>query len=131
MSHVTKLKLRINNFDCLRAALERIKGSSFLGTTTVDYYNTRRRGVAFELPGFVYPITIDKDTNELYADMYGGQWGDQQQLDQLMQYYAAECAKSFAAANNYSYQEQTLEDGKIRCTLTSPETNYYETKSGY
>ena len=124
MSHVTKLKLKISNFTCLQDALKRITGAAFLGKTTVDYFNKRQHGIAFQLPSFVYPIVVNPETYELYADMYGGKWGDQKELDKLMQHYAVECTKSFAENNDYYYEEQTNENGEIRCTLTSKDAYY-------
>ena len=50
-------------------------------------------------------------------DNFGGSWGDQVQLDQFLQAYAAEKAKLEARKRGHSVLEQSLADGSIKLTI--------------
>jgi hypothetical protein len=67
-----------------------------------------------ELPGWNYPVVFDTTTAEARYDNYGGQWGEQKELDRFMQAYAVEKAKIEARKQGHSVTEQTLANGSIK-----------------
>ena len=50
-------------------------------------------------------------------DTYGGVWGDQKELDKLLQAYAVCKAALEARKQGHSVTEQTLADGSIKLTI--------------
>ena len=70
-----------------------------------------------QLPGWTYPVVIDTEKRQISMDTYAGAWGDQKELDKLMQAYACEKAKLEARKQGHSVTEQTLADGSIKLTI--------------
>ena len=52
-------------------------------------------------------------------DNYGGQWGEQQELDRFLQMYAVEKAKLEARKKGYTVSEHALQDGAIKLQITT------------
>ena len=60
---------------------------------------------------------IDTIKRDIQFDNYGGAWGDQTELDKLLQAYGVEKARIEARKQGHSVTEQTLADGSIKLTI--------------
>ena len=67
--------------------------------------------------GWRYPVVVDPGAGAVRFDNYNGAWGEQAQLDRLLQAYAVEKARIEARKAGHSVTEQSLPDGSIRLTL--------------
>jgi hypothetical protein len=84
---------------------------------TTKLYSSEATGQIVQLPGWLYPVVIDTDSRQVSFDNYGGSWGDQTELDKLLQAYAVEKARIEARKQGYGVTEQTLADGSIKLTI--------------
>ena len=84
---------------------------------TAKLFTTDATGEIVRLPGWTYPVVIDTSKRDVQFDNYGGAWGDQKELDKLLQCYAVEKAKLEARKQGHSVAEQTLADGSIKLTI--------------
>jgi len=84
---------------------------------TARLYSGQATGWLVQLPGWRYPVAADVRTGELKADNYGGRWGDQSELNRLLQAYACEKAKLEARRAGHSVTEHNLPDGSIRLVI--------------
>ena len=50
-------------------------------------------------------------------DNYLGKWGEQRELDRLLQMYAVEKAKIEARRRGHAVTEQPLSDGSVKLTI--------------
>jgi hypothetical protein len=116
MSHIVTLKVDIRDPAALAAACARLHLKPPLqGTATL--YTNEATGLLVELPGWVYPVVIDTAKREIHMDNFGGAWGDQKELDKLLQIYAVEKARLEARKAGHQVIEQTLSDGSIKLTI--------------
>lgn len=113
MSHIVQIQTEIRDPKVVMTACERLK-LPIPVHRTVKLFRAEATGIAVELPGWRYPVVCQTDTGELQYDNYQGHWGDQRQLDSLLQIYAVEKAKSEARRLGYSVTEQQLIDGSIK-----------------
>ena len=117
MSHVVQIRTQVKDPVAIRAGCERLKlpepvyGETKLFSSTVT-------GWAVTLPEWRYPVVCDVTTGDVAFDNYEGRWGDQRRLDSFLQAYAVEKAKIEARRKGYSATEQTLEDGRIKVTIS-------------
>jgi hypothetical protein len=84
---------------------------------TANLFATTEAGLTVELPGWRYPVVCDITSGTVKYDNYGGHWGDQQQLNKLLQAYAVEKARIEARKKGHTVTEQTLGDGSIKLTI--------------
>ena len=132
MSHITQLRLQLKNLDCVKRAAARMEGATIVGTGKQKLMGKDRNILEFRLPTFTMPIYIDIKTGEVFNDNFEGHWGKLTVYNKFLQLYASEVGKEFAEKNNYSYEEEELEDGKIRCTLGEKDTvSNYSASGGY
>jgi hypothetical protein len=61
---------------------------------------------------------VDLVSGSVAYDNFGGSWGEQQELDKLLQAYAVEAARIEARKNGHSVTEQSLADGSIKLTVS-------------
>jgi len=122
MSHITQLALSLQNLECVKSAVTRMDGAVLNGYKTRQLAGKSRKVLELQLPSFKLPIYIDINTGEVFNDNYNGHWGDLGVYNKFLQLYASEVAKDFAINNNYSYEEEELAGGKIRCTLSAIES---------
>jgi hypothetical protein len=83
----------------------------------VQLFTDAVEGLAVELPGWRYPVVCDLASGSVRFDNYGGQWGDQRQLDRFLQAYAVEMSRLEARRRGHTVTEQVLADGSIRLTI--------------
>lgn len=124
MSHIVTVKMELKDEEAIKAAVDRMEGASYVNGTYEDslgthkmYYGQKAEGVAVNLPGWNHPVVINPTTGECKYDNYGGSWGDQAHLDQLVQLYGVEVAKTQALLHGHVANEEVLENGDIKLTV--------------
>lgn len=116
MSHIVSIKTEVRDTAAVQAACRRLGLTEpVLGTTKL--FSGEVTGLAVTLPGWHYPVVFDVATGQVQFDNYGGRWGEQQQLDSLMQAYTCEKAKIEARKRGHSVVEHQLIDGSIKLTI--------------
>ena len=116
MSHVVTIKTEIQDVDALRAACRRLDLADPMHRT-VRLFSATATGMAVELPGWTYPVVCDLATGQIQFDNFGEAWGQQSELNKLLQIYAVEKAKLEARRKGHVACEQLLVDGSIRLTI--------------
>ena len=116
MSHIVVIKTEIRDPVALAAACARL-GLKPPVHGTARLYSSEATGQIVQLPGWTYPVVIDTEKRQISMDNYGGAWGDQKELDKLMQAYAVAKASLEARKQGHSVTEQTLTDGSIKLTI--------------
>jgi hypothetical protein len=116
MSHIVTVQVDIRDPAALAAACRRLGlAEPVRGKATL--FVTEATGWIVNLPGWRYPVVVDTDARQLHYDTYEGCWGEQSQLDRLLQSYAVEKAKIEARRAGMSVTEQPLADGSIKLTI--------------
>jgi len=116
MSHVVVVRTLVRDpvalaATCARLGLEQpVQGKAQL-------FAGEAEGLIVQLPGWQYPAVFNAATGEAKFDTYEGHWGDQKELDRLLQAYAVEKAKIEARKAGHSCTEQFLGDGSIKLTI--------------
>ena len=116
MSHIVKINVQIRDPIALAAACTRlglvqpVQGKATLFTTEAE-------GLIVKLPGWTYPAVIDTAKGTIAYDNYQGSWGEQKELDKLIQAYAVEKARIEARRAGHSVAEQLVSDGSIKLTI--------------
>lgn len=116
MSHIVSIKTEVRDVAAIRAACDRLR----LPAPTegvVELFSGEAKGIAVQLPDWVYPVVCDTASGELKYDHFEGRWGDQRQLDHFIQMYAVEKAKIEARKVGHTVTEQQLTDGSIKLTI--------------
>ena len=116
MSHVVTIKTEIRDQAALAAACARL-GLQPPVRGTAKLFTSEATGEIVRLPGWTYPVVIDTEKRVINFDNYSGSWGDQKELDKLLQAYGVEKAKLEARKQGHSVAEQTLADGSIKLTI--------------
>lgn len=116
MSHVVTIECEIRDPAALAAACRRLGlAEPVRGKATL--FVTEATGWIVNLPGWRYPVVVDTDARQLHYDTYEGRWGEQTQLDRLMQAYAVEKLKLESRRAGHVITEQPLPDGSVRLTI--------------
>ena len=116
MSHVVEIKTQIRSEAAVQLACSRLhlppptRG-------TFELYSSTETGLGIELPKWKYPVVANTETGQLRFDNYQGRWGNQKELDQLLQMYSVERAKIEARRKGHSITEQKLDNGAIKLTV--------------
>lgn len=116
MSHIVTVQTRLLDDAALSAACCRLK----IPDPTVGpakLYGGEATGLIVNLPGWTYPIVIDISTGAVQYDNFEGHWGDQAELDRLLQAYAVEKTKLEARKKGYTVSEVPLSDGSIKLQI--------------
>jgi hypothetical protein len=100
----------------LRAACQRL-GLSPPVQGKFKLFSAEAEGLAVQLPGWQYPVVAELASGKLDYDNFQGRWGDQRELDRLIQAYAVEKARSEARRRGHTVAEQTLPNGSIKLTI--------------
>jgi hypothetical protein len=116
MSHVVNIKTQIKDPIALAAACARL-GLEAPTQGKAKLFVTEAVGLIVKLPGWTYPAVIDTATGTIAYDNYNQAWGDQRELDKLLQAYAVEAARAQARRAGHSVTEQPLADGSIKLTI--------------
>lgn len=116
MSHIVTVNTEIRNAAALRGACRRLKLPE-PNHETVQLFNGESTGHCVRLPAWRYPVVCQLDSGRLQFDNFAGRWGEQRELDRLMQAYACEAATLAARRQGHTVAEQTLSDGSIKLTI--------------
>jgi hypothetical protein len=116
LSHIVTVKTEIRDPAALAAACTRL-GLKPPVHGTAQLYSSQATGQIVALPGWMYPVVIDTEKRQISMDTYNGAWGDQNELDKLLQAYAVEKAKLEARKQGHIVTEQALTDGSIKLTI--------------
>ncbi|HET6249747.1 MAG TPA: hypothetical protein VFE47_18805 [Tepidisphaeraceae bacterium] len=116
MSHIVSIKTKVTDPAALSAACRRLGlEPPVQGTATL--FSSQVTGQIINLPGWNYPVVADIQSGEVKFDNYGGAWGQQEELDKLLQAYAVEKAKAEARRVGHSVTEQALSNGSIKLVI--------------
>ncbi len=116
MSHIVEIRTEIRDPVALTAACERIAVPRPVHQT-LRLFVDEVSGHAVWLKGWRYPVVCNLASGTLAYDNYEGRWGEQKELDRLLQSYAVEKATLEARRAGHSVVERPLEDGSIRLTI--------------
>ena len=116
MSHLVTVKTQIRDPIALVAACRRL-GLQEPVQGTAKLYSGEAWGLIVQLPGWRYPAVIDTAAGEVRYDNFKGIWGNQCELDRLLQAYGVEKARMEARKAGYTVTEQSLPDGSIKLTI--------------
>ena len=117
MSHIVEIQTEVRDPVALQAACDRI-GVPAAVHGEARLFNALASGWIVQLKDWRYPAVFDTDTGSVAYDNFGGRWGEQSRLDQLLQAYAVERAKIEARRQGHSVSEQQLADGSIKLTVS-------------
>jgi hypothetical protein len=116
MSHIVSIKTKVRDPAALAAACRRL-GLNDPTTGTAKLFSDQATGLIVQLPGWQYPIVIDTASGEIKYDNFNGYWGDQSELDKLMQAYAAAKVRAEARRAGHNIIEQQLPNGSLKLTI--------------
>jgi len=116
MSHIVQIQTQVRDAAAVGSACQRL-GLPPPRERTAQLFSERATGLSVELPGWRYPVVCHLASGGLKFDNYGGQWGDQRELDRFLQAYAVEKSRLEAHRRGHSVTEQPLADGSIRLTI--------------
>jgi hypothetical protein len=116
MSHIVTIKTQIRDAAALAAACARLALPP-PEHGTAQLFSSPATGQIVRLPGWTYPVVVDTAAGQIQFDNYGGAWGNQAELDRLLQVYAVEKAKLEARRAGHAVTEQALADGSIKLTV--------------
>jgi hypothetical protein len=116
LSHIVVIKTEIRDPAALAAACRRLGlAEPVQGTATL--YSGQASGLLVNLPEWRYPVVIDTASATVRYDNFNQAWGNQAQLDRLMQAYGVEKARLEARKAGHTVTEQPLADGSIKLTI--------------
>ena len=116
MSHIVSIQTRIQDPAAVAAACQRLKlAAPVHGTATL--FSGEATGLIVQLPDWQYPVIVDTKTGTVHFDNFNGAWGDQKQLDRLMQAYAVEKCRLEARKQGHQVTETALQDGSIKLSI--------------
>ena len=118
MSHIVTIETRIHDSAALTAACRRL-GLTEPVHGNVRLFSEEASGMSVKLPGWQYPVVINTDAGLIKYDNYGGRWGNQRELEKLLQMYAVEKTKLEARKQGHCVYEQAREDGSIMIRITT------------
>jgi len=116
MSHVVSIKTEIRDPTALAAACRRL-GLAEPVHGRAKLFTTEAEGLIVNLPDWQYPVVVDTAERQVRYDNYNGAWGEQKQLDRLLQAYAVEKAKLEARRAGHTVTEMPLSNGSIKLTI--------------
>ena len=118
MSHIVMIETKIRDSAALTTACHRL-GLAEPVVGKFHLFSEEASGLSVNLPGWRYPIVISTNEGLIKYDNYGGRWGNQRELEKLLQIYAVEKTKLEARKHGHSVYEQAREDGSIVLRITA------------
>ncbi|MDP1711989.1 MAG: hypothetical protein Q8K86_05980 [Candidatus Nanopelagicaceae bacterium] len=116
MSHVATVQIELKDMEVLKAVCAKHKIPLRIGPHTVELYSGHVAcDASFKLPGWRYPVAVVG--KELKMDNFLGRWGQQKELDAVVQGYAVEKTTKQARSMGYSVSQQQKTDGTVQLTL--------------
>jgi Protein of unknown function (DUF1257) len=118
MSHVVTIQTKVRDPAALVAACTRLNLTAPVEGTAA-LFSGEATGLIVKLSGWTYPVVIDSQTGEVRYDNYEGRWGEQKELDRLLQAYAVEKCRAEARSKGHQVTEQALQDGSIKLQIVA------------
>src|SRR4051812_33795666 len=112
MSHITEIQIVVRDLSAMRAACRPL-GLAETVRETGTVFSSAQSGYSVWLRGWRYPVVFDLALGEMTFDAYGGNWGQQGELDRFVQAYSVEMASLEARRRGHAVSEQLLADGSI------------------
>jgi hypothetical protein len=121
MSHTVKVKsVQITDVSCLEAAIERLGLAKGEQGTHRLFDGTTRKGVAIKLPNWKFPVVIDTEKGEALFDNYNGAWGQEIEIDRLVQAYTVEKTSALAREQGFTdIVNEVDEQGAVHLTASA------------
>jgi hypothetical protein len=116
LSHIVQIKVQINDLKALGIACQRLSLQA-PEQKTVRLFNDNATGLAVSLPGWRYPVLFNLARGTANYDNFVGRWGEQKELDKLLQAYAVEKARLEARKRGHIVKEESLSDGSIKLSI--------------
>ena len=117
MSHIVTITAEIRDIEALRSACRRLELAP-PQHGEAELYSGKCTGQIVQLPEWRYPVVCDTRTGVVRYDNYQGRWGDEKQLNRLVQYYVVEKTRLEARRYGRSVSERQLHDGSIRLVVS-------------
>ena len=118
MSHIVVIETKIHDSAALATACHRLELAEPVHGK-FRLFSEEASGLSVNLPGWRYPIVINTGAGLIKYDNFGGRWGNQRELEKLLQMYAVEKTKLEARKQGHSVYEQAREDGSIVVRITT------------
>jgi len=80
-------------------------------------FRKKVKGILVRFPSWSFPIVVDLPTGKIQYDNYGGQWGNQKELDKFLMFYGAEKAKLEAEKQGHVCKETVLDNGHLKIQI--------------
>ena len=116
MSQVVTIHTRVRDAAALAAACRRL-GLAEPVQGKAQLYSGEAQGLVVRLPGWNYPVVFDAASGEARYDNFSGAWGEQKELERLLQAYAVEKVRVEARRSGHAVTEQPLPDGSVRLLI--------------
>ena len=116
MSHIVTIETEVRDVAALRSACRRLGLDEPVQEAT-QLFSGEATGYCVRLPDWTYPIVCNLAAGELKFDNFGGQWGEQKELDRFLQAYAVEMSRLAARRRGHTCSEAQLADGSIKLTV--------------
>ncbi|QDV68023.1 hypothetical protein Poly24_17290 [Rosistilla carotiformis] len=116
MSHVVTIEAQVRDPEALRSSCRRL-GLDAPVHQTIKLFTAEATGHCVQLPRWRYPVVCDTDSGVIHYDNYGGHWGEQSELDRLVQRYAVEKTVIESRKQGYTVTEHTLANGSIKLSV--------------
>ncbi len=116
MSHIVKIESEIRDLTSLIAACRRLAIAE-PRRETARLYSGEATGYCVHLPHWRYPVVCDLENGRVTFDNFRGSWGEQVELDRLMQAYAVERTRLEAQRKGHCLSESKMASGAIKLTI--------------
>ena len=116
MSHIVTVETEVRDVAALRAACRRLGLAQPVFETT-RLFSGEATGYSVRLHDWRYPVVCDVESGQVKFDNFEGRWGQQRELDRLMQAYAVEKVLLESRRKGHAVTEQTLADGNIKLII--------------
>jgi len=116
MSHVVTIRTEIRDAHALRAACHRL-GLPEPVNETVKLLSAEATGYSIRLHDWRYPVVCQVESGQIAFDNHQGRWGQQRELDRLIQAYAVEKTRLEARRKGHICTEAQLADGSVKLTI--------------
>ena len=116
MSHIVVIKTQVRDPAALAAACTRL-GLAAPTQGIAELFSGNASGLLVNLPGWRFPVVVDIQAGQVHYDNFNGAWGNQTELDRLLQAYAIEKARIEARKAGHAVTEAPLPDGSVKLTI--------------
>ena len=96
-----------------------VGGSFYTSRDATNNGLTASAGIKTDAAGSLWLVNNNHKnwSGEVRFDNFGGHWGDQRELDKLLQSYAVERTRLEARRAGHTLLEQSLPDGSVKLTI--------------